>query len=77
MSNEKYSVRYEYQHKNNYCEHREIHKYRGGSGFKNKEKALKRFKDIQEHPNEYMADSDNSKMLSVRFITIITAEIIY
>lgn len=74
MKSERYRVSYEYEHRNNYPGHKEIYKYKEGIGFKHKENALKKLRDIKENPDSYMC-GHNNRMLSLKFITITTEEI--
>jgi len=67
---ERYRVAYEYKYieGNNGCT------YKRASGFKFKEKALAKFKDLQENPQKYLF-SERCKLVSVKFMTIITEEV--
>jgi len=73
MLKERYIVSYEY--KVFYKSRDKIESYtnKKGSGFKNKDNAMKRYNDIKENPNDY-AYGDDIKFLSVKFITVSTEE---
>jgi len=73
MLKERYIVSYEYRVFYKSGDKEESYTNKKGSGFKNKENAMKRFKDIKENPNNYASGND-IKHLNVKFITVITDE---
>lgn len=71
MKSERYRISYEYER--SYGDGR-TYKNKEGIGFKHKENALKKLRDIKENLYSYMC-GDNNRMLSLKFITITTEEI--